>query len=353
MPASDTLEEAALVHVTDEAPGIRRRRAGRGFTYRDPKGRKVTDEAVLARIRGLAIPPAWTDVWICTDPAGHLQATGRDARHRKQYRYHPAWSALRDAAKFSGLSDFGRHLPDLRQTIDADLRRPLLSRERVLATVVRLLDRTLIRIGNDVYATENKSYGLTTLRARHLDLQGTQMRFRFKGKSGQEWSLQVADRRVANTVRQLQDLPGQRLFRYLDAEGTPRDVQSHDVNAYMRAAMGEGFTSKHFRTWGATVQAATALEQTPRPDSQRQQTLVLNQMLDRVAGNLRHTRTVCRNCYVHPHVITAWQQGLITRQMRAIRSHLTRSREGLDLDEEVVLRWLDRHESSADLAQNG
>ena len=342
-----TGQGAGLVYVPDSAPGIRRIGAGRGFFYRDAKGEKVTDQAVLDRIAALAIPPAWTDVWICTDPCGHLQATGRDARDRKQYRYHPAWSAQRDAEKFSNLAAFVRGLPALREAVAQDMAAPALSRGRVLATVVRLLEKTLIRIGNDAYAEENQSYGLTTLRARHLDLAGTKLRFTFRGKSGKEWSLQLSDRRIAHTVRRLQDLPGQRLFRYLDAEGQPHDVQSHDVNAYMRAAMGADFTSKHFRTWGATVQAATALEETDLPQTQAEQARVLNSIIDTVASRLGHTRTICRTCYVHPRVIAAWQEGRITAQMGAIRRQLPAPRDGLEPDEEVVLRWLERREREA------
>jgi DNA topoisomerase-1 len=348
MAGNTTFKEAGLVYVSDSLPGYRRIGAGRGFFYCDAAGRKVTQASTLARIHALAIPPAWTDVWICPDPLGHLQATGRDARQRKQYRYHPAWSDLRDAAKFSGLVAFARRLPDLRQSVANDMNRPPLSRDRVLATVVGLLDKTLIRIGNDIYADENKSYGLTTLRARHLDLQGTRLRFRFKGKSGQEWSLQVADRRIANTVRQLQELRGQRLFRYLDEDKATYGIHSQDVSAYIRSSMGEGFTSKHFRTWGATLQAAILLEDEPTPETKRQRVRVLNRALDQVAGNLHHTRTVCRNCYVHPMVIDQWEKGRIGLQMAAIRRHVDKPRDGLDENEEVVLRWL-RNRKPSDL----
>lgn len=340
-------QEADLVYVPDSAPGMRRVGAGRGFFYRDAKGRKVTDPSVLDRITALAIPPAWTDVWICADPAGHLQATGRDARNRKQYRYHPAWSARRDAQKFSGLVAFAHRLPALRRTVAQDMGASALSRDRVLATVVRLLDKTLIRIGNDVYADENQSYGLTTLRGRHLHLAGARLRFRFKGKSGKEWSLDVSDRRIANTVRRLQDLPGQRLFRYVDDAGQLRDVHSHDVNAYMRAAMDKDFTSKHFRTWGATVQAATALERTQTPQTRQEQAMVLNKVIDAVANRLGHTRTVCRNCYIHPRVIAEWQGGRIGTQMAAIRRQGRDTRSGLERDEAVVLRWLEHREREA------
>lgn len=334
---------ARLIYMTDSAPGLRRIGAGRGFYYRDPKGRKVTDKAALDRIKALVIPPAWADVWICPDPKGHLQATGRDAKGRKQYIYHPDWTAMRDAAKFSSLSAFADALPDLRQTVERDMRKPLLSHDRVLAVVVWLLDRTLIRVGNDIYANDNKSYGLTTLRARHLDLNGAKLRFSFTGKSGQAWTLQVTDRRIANTVRQLQDLPGQRLFRYPDADGRLHDIHSHDVNAYMHAASGQAFTSKHFRTWGATVQAAVTLAQTDTPPTPRERARVLNSVVDKVASRLHHTRTVCRTCYIHPAVMGAWKRGQLAEQMTKIRQHRRKRTEGLDADEDILRRWLDHH----------
>ncbi|WP_322889692.1 MULTISPECIES: DNA topoisomerase IB [unclassified Yoonia] len=337
------LGDAGLIYVTDTTPGLLRIGAGRGFYYRDARGRKVTDTAVLHRIKTLAIPPAWTDVWICPDAKGHLQATGRDAKGRKQYIYHPDWSAMRDAAKFSSLSAFADALPDLRQTVERDMRKPPLSPDRVLAVVVWLLDRTLIRIGNDIYAAENKSYGLTTLRARHLDLNGAKLRFSFTGKSGQAWALQVTDRRIANTVRQLQDLPGQRLFRYPDTDGQLHEIHSQDVNAYMRAAMGQPFTSKHFRTWGATVQAAEKLAQTDTPPTPRERARVLNSVVDEVASRLHHTRTVCRTCYIHPAVLTEWEKGELGAQMGKIRQYLRGQPRGLNTDEVVLRRWLDRH----------
>jgi len=331
---------ADLAYVNDDEPGYRRRRAGRGFSYCDPDGARLRDEAALARIRALAIPPAWSDVWICPDPAGHIQATGRDERGRKQYRYHPAWTACRDEAKFSSLAAFGRALPKLRARVDADLRRRGLPRERVVATVIRLLDRTMIRVGNDAYAQENDSFGLTTLRSRHLEIEGTSLRFSFKGKSGREWRLKLSDRRVATVVRAIQELPGQRLFRYLDEEGGRHDIRSQDVNDYIRAATGADFTSKHFRTWGATVSAALALAGMPLPGSQREQARALNVVLDEVAKRLRNTRAVCRRCYVHPAVVEAWLEGRLGEEMGAIRRRLPRPLKGLDAEESTVLRWL-------------
>lgn len=346
-PEGIDLAGTGLVYVTDTDPGIRRIGAGRGFYYRDTKGRRITADATIARIRALAIPPAWRDVWICADPAGHTQATGRDERGRKQYRYHPEWTSWRDAAKFSGLIAFARRLPGLRAQVDADLRRRGLTRERVLASAVRLLDMTLIRIGNDVYASENKSYGLTTLHVRHLSLTGTQLRFSFTGKSGQSWSLRLNDRRIARVIRCLQDLPGQRLFQYLDDDGARRDIHSHDVNAYIRAAMGEAFTSKHFRTWGATVRAVMALAETELPDTKRAQAVALNRVLDDVAKTLRNTRSVCRKCYVHPGVIDAWETGQLGREIATIRARAPSAPPDLAAEEAIALRWLTRHEMRA------
>lgn len=331
---------ADLAYVNDDQPGYRRRRAGRGFFYLGPAGGRTEDAAALARIRALAIPPAWTDVWICADPAGHIQATGRDDRGRKQYRYHPAWTACRDEAKFSSLVAFARALPKLRARVDADLRRRGLPRERVIASVVRLLDNTLIRVGNDAYAQENKSFGLTTLRSRHLEIEGSSLRFAFKGKSGQEWRLKLCDRRVASVVRAIQDLPGQRLFQYLDGEDGRHDIRSQDVNDYIRETAGPDFTSKHFRTWGATVAAALALGEKDLPGSMREQAMALNAVLDRVARMLRNTRAVCRKCYVHPAVVEAWQEDRLGEEMKAIRRRLPRPLKGLDSEESTVLRWL-------------
>lgn len=339
-----TARRADLAYVSDAEPGYRRRRAGKGFFYLDPKSAQVREEATLARIRALAIPPAWTQVWICHDPAGHIQATGRDDRGRKQYRYHPAWTACRDEAKFSNLIPFARALPRLRRRVDADLRRRGLPRQRVIALVVRLLDDTLIRIGNDAYAQENRSFGLTTLRSRHLEIEGSSLRFSFKGKSGQEWRLKLSDRRVASVVRAIQELPGQRLFQYLDEDGQRRDVRSQDINDYIRDAIGPEFTSKHFRTWGATVSAALALAGTSLPASQREQAMALNAVLDEVAKMLRNTRAVCRRCYVHPAVIESWHEGRLGEEVKTIRQRFSRPLKGLDAEESVVLRWLSTRE---------
>lgn len=340
-PPSEAAGRAALSYVDDGEPGYRRRRAGRGFFYLDPAGARVTDARVLARIRALAIPPAWNEVWICADPAGHIQATGRDQRARKQYRYHPAWTSCRDEAKFSSLAAFARMLPRLRERVDADLRRRGLPRERVVASVVWLLDRTLMRIGNEAYRRQNRTFGLTTLRRRHLELEGSSLRFSFRGKSGREWKLKLADRRIARVIRSVQDLPGQPLFQYVDDDGVRRELRSHDVNDYIREAIGPGFTSRHFRTWGATVFAVLQLAREPLPEARRQQAMTLNAAFDRVAALLRNTRAVCRRCYVHPAVPQAWLDGTLHDAIEAVRRRARRPLKRLDADETAVLRWLE------------
>lgn len=337
-------ERVGLTYVSDSEPGYRRRRAGKGFCYLTPQGGHVRDEASLSRIRALVIPPAWTDVWICREPSGHIQATGRDERGRKQYRYHEKWTACRDATKFSSLTGFARALPRLRDQVDADLRRRGLPRERVLASVVRLLDSTLIRVGNEVYARQNKSFGLTTLRSRHLEVEGAEIRFSFTGKSGKQWNLSLRDRRIAKLIRTVQDLPGQHLFQYVE-DGVRRQVCSQDVNAYIAETIGPDFTSKDFRTWGATVCAALALEATELPASKRDRAKALNGVIDKVARLLCNTRAVCRRCYIHPAIIAAWEDGSLAVGMRAIRKRKARPCEGLDEGETVVQRWLSRHQA--------
>lgn len=343
-PTQQTLPatEAGLVHVSDTEPGIRRRRAGKGFFYVDSDGGRVTDESTLARIRSLAIPPAWADVWISPLEDGHIQATGRDERGRKQYRYHPGWTACRDEVKFGSLAAFAAALPDLRRRVEIDLGARGLSHERVLATVVWLLDRSMIRIGNPSYSRENGSFGLTTLRGRHVEIQGTTLRFAFRGKSGKEWRLRISDRRISRVVRAIQDLPGQHLFQYLDEDGARRQVRSQDVNDYIRAAAGDAFSSKHFRTWGGTVRAAGVLAATPLPEGGRAVATTLNAAIDRVAARLGNTRTVCRRCYIHPLVIEAWSEGRLGEELRRIKARLRGDPAPLSGQEAVVLRWLAR-----------
>ena len=302
----DAAESAGLVYASDGEPGITRRRAGKGFSYRDPGGRPVKDKDALARIRALAIPPAWTDVWISPDPNGHIQATGRDARGRKQYRYHPRFREVRDGTKYERMLDFAAALPALRARVNDDMSRRGMPREKVLATVVHLLETTMIRVGNADYARQNKSHGLTTLNDRHVKIEGAQVRFRFKGKSGKEWNLGIRDRRVARIVKASQDLPGQHLFQYLDDTGERRGVTSGDVNAYLREISGTDITAKDFRTWTGTVLAALALAEFETFDSDAKAKKNVRAAIEKVSARLGNTPAVCRKCYVHPQVIDSY-----------------------------------------------
>lgn len=301
-------EAAGLVYIQEDDPGIRREKAGTGFDYVYPDGKPVKDASVIDRIRHLAIPPAYKDVWICTEPNGHIQATGRDERGRKQYRYHEHWREARDETKYARMAAFGRALPALRAQVDADLKKHGLPREKVVATVVRLLETTLIRVGNDQYAKENKSFGLTTMRSRHVRLQGSQVEFEFKGKSGVKHKTGVQDRRLARIVKSIQELPGQRLFQYLDEEGQRHAVDSHDVNAYLHAVTGEAFTAKDFRTWAGTVAAAKALAMQPQPSSEREAKQAVTLCVKATAGLLGNTPAVCRSSYIHPGVLKAFSE---------------------------------------------
>lgn len=302
----DAAKVAGLVHVSDDMPGISRRRSGTGFSYRDATGAVIRDQRVLARIRALAIPPAWRDVWICANPRGHLQATGRDARGRKQYRYHPRFRAFRDSAKFEHMLDFAASLPRIRARVDADMGRRGLPAEKVLATIVHLLETTMIRVGNDSYARENKSHGLTTLRNRHARTEGSTVRFRFKGKGGKEWDLGLRDRRVATIIRKVQDLPGQQLFQYLDEDGNRCRVTSTEVNDYLREISGRAVTAKDFRTWTGTVLAAMALAASEAFDSEAAAKRNVRDAIATVAATLGNTPATCRKCYVHPAIIDAY-----------------------------------------------
>jgi len=319
---------AGLVYTSDRQPGIRRIGRPKRFRYLDSAGKPVKSGDSLNRIRSLVIPPAWTDVWICANPRGHLQATGRDARGRKQYRYHPKWRDVRDLTKYGRMAEFGRALPAIRRRTDADLRRPGLPREKVLAAVVRLLEKTFIRVGNDEYARANRSFGLTTLRDSHVRFSAGNVRFIFRGKSGVEHELTLDDRRLARIVRQCRDLPGQELFQYRDERGQVVDVGSADVNAYLHDIAGHDFTSKDFRTWAGTVLAATLLRDCEKAGSDRVAKKNIVRAIDEVAKRLGNTRAVCRKCYVHPAVLDAYLDGTIaklgarrgTRAVRAIGS---------------------------------
>ena len=308
---AEAARAAGLLYVTDAVPGLTRRRSGRGFTYLQPDGTRVRQRQRLMRIRRLAIPPAWTDVWICPSPRGHIQATGRDAKGRKQYRYHERWREVRDETKYGRMIAFGEALPAIRARVEADLGRPGIPREKVVATVVRLLDSSYIRVGNAEYARDNESFGLTTMREEHVDVRGDRIRFTFKGKSGKDHEIDVHDRRVARIVRQIQDLPGQDLFRYLDDEGQARTVESADVNGYLREVIGEAFTAKDFRTWAGTVLAARELARLGPFESETEAKRNLVTAVRSVAGRLGNTLAVCRKCYVHPAVIDCYLQGRI------------------------------------------
>lgn len=329
-----------LVYVANLENGIRRERDGDGFRYFAANGRRITSEKELARIASLAIPPAYEDVRISPDPNSHLQATGRDARGRKQYRYHPAWSDHRGEAKFSLLPAFAAALPDIRERVDTDLRRRNPNRDKALATVVWLLDNLFIRVGNETYAQENGSYGLTTLRNRHVNLEGQEVRFRFRGKSGKEWRLSYRDRRIANAIRRLQELPGQNLFQYLDEDGVLQTVRSQDVNAYIREAASDEFSSRQFRTWAATRLAATALSAMTAEESRRGRTRQINSVVDDIAGRLMNTRAVCRASYIHPKVFEDFESGTLAGLGSIRLSSNARAALWMDDDERRVLRWL-------------
>ncbi len=335
--------EAGLRYTSDDRPGIRRRRRGRGFQYLDPEGRTITDAAERARIDALAIPPAWKDVWISPSPNGHLQATGRDARGRKQYRYHPRWREVRDEAKYGRLIAFGAALPKIRRRVDRDISRHALSKPRVVAAVVRLLDETSIRVGNDEYARENKSFGLTTMRKRHVDVDGSRITFRFRGKGGKLSDVDVSDPRVARVLRRCEGLPGQHLFQYVDDDGEPVDVDSDDVNDYLREVTGEDFTAKDFRTWSGTVLAAWALDDLGEAGSPAQAKRNVVRAVESVAKELGNTPAVCRSCYVHPDVIEAHLEGSLTRALgRKADRRVAQGMRGLTAQEAAVLALLRR-----------
>lgn len=312
----ESAEEAGLRYVTDASPGIRRRRAGRGYSYIGPDGKRIANREQVAWIRSLAIPPAWTDVWICTSQRGHLQATGRDKRGRKQYRYHPDWRAVRDDAKYGRMIAFGQALPAIRRQVDADLRRHGLPRERVLAAVVRLLEKTRLRVGNEEYARDNRSYGLTTLRDRHAEVGSSRIRFRFRSKGGKISDVELSDARLARIVARCQDLPGQELFAYLDEDGEVHPIGSSDVNDYLREITGEDVTAKDFRTWSGTVLAAWALQEFEAVDSQAKAKRNVVRAVEEVAEWLGNTPAVSRKSYVHPAVIDAYLDGDVVRAAR-------------------------------------
>ena len=333
-------EEAGLRYVTDTMPGVRRRRAGRGFSYVGPDGDRITDPDRIAWFDRLAVPPAWTDVWISPIKRGHIQATGRDARGRKQYRYHPRWREIRDEAKYGRLIEFARALPRIRRRTDRDLRRRGLPREKVLALVVRLLETTLIRVGNEEYARDNGSFGLSTLRDRHVRVDGSDLRFSFKGKSGKEHEVSVHDRRLARLVKQVQELPGQEVFQYVDRDGKRQTIDSGEVNDYLREISGEDFTAKDFRTWAGTLAASMALQDFLEIDDDAGRKKAIVGAIESVAGQLGNTPAVCRACYVHPDVIDSYLDGTLVRALSARARGAGRGAHALRPEEAAVLGLL-------------
>ena len=333
---------AGLRYIRDHTPGILRKQQGKTTLYVRPNGTPVKEPGCLKRIRSLVIPPAWTDVWICMDPQGHLQATGRDARGRKQYRYHPLWNHVRNETKYDRMLTFGRLLPAIRRRVAADLRRPGLPRDKILATVVRLLEATLIRIGNEEYARTNESFGLTTLRDRHVKVQGSTLRFEFRGKSGIRHNVDITDRRLARIVKQSQDLPGYELFQYVDEAGDRHTITSSDVNGYLQRIAGQEFTAKDFRTWAGTVLAARALkEYEDRCQSLAQAKRNVAAAIGAVAMQLGNTKAVCRKCYIHPDVVQAYLDGtLLSGSSCTLGKTSPRSLQHLPPEEAAVLNFL-------------
>ena len=348
--ALQAARDAGLKWASDTAPGFHRKRKGGGFVYIDDNGKPMRDPDHLWRIKALVIPPAWTDVWICADEFGHIQATGKDARHRKQYRYHASWREVRDSNKYHRVIDFGKALPTIRQRIAADLRRHGLPREKVLAAVVRLMETTHIRVGNDEYAKENHSYGLTTMRGRHASIHGNHVHFHFRGKSGVDHEIDFSDRRLARIVKECRDLPGQTLFQFLDHDGNVHHIGSHDVNHYLHETVGDEFTAKDFRTWAGTVLAALALHEYENFTSQRQARRYIVAAIESVAKKLGNTKAVCRKCYIHPEIFNAYMDGtLIQTLTNHVEKKLAGPLKNLSPAESAVLMLLQQrlgHESA-------
>jgi DNA topoisomerase-1 len=346
VPNSDApaaAKAAGLRYVNDNKPGIRREREGDSnvFRYFDADGDRLTDETTLARIKSLAIPPAWTEVWICPRPNGHLQATGRDAKGRKQYRYHPKWRNVRDEVKYERMIKFGQALPAIRREVDRALKLHGLPREKVLATIVYLLEATMMRVGNEEYARTNKSFGLTTLRTRHVRIDGSDVEFRFRGKSGVYHDVKVHDRRLARIIQRSRDLPGQELFHYVDDAGETRAIDSSDVNEYLRTITGEDYTAKDFRTWSGTVLAALALQEFEKFDSEAQAKKNILRAIESVAEKLGNTPSICRKCYVHPAVIESYLDGAVLEVLRErTEKELVEDLHALQPEEAAVLALL-------------
>jgi DNA topoisomerase-1 len=335
----EAAKAAKLRYVNDTKPGIKRKRAGRGFTYIGANGKRITDEEDLERIKALAIPPAWTEVWICPFPNGHIQATGRDEKGRKQYCYHERWGEQRNLTKFSRMVAFGEALPAIRAKVRRDLSLPGLPREKVLATVVRLLEATLIRVGNPEYVRMNQSFGLTTLRDRHVEISGSKLHFQFHGKSGKNHVIDLQDKRLAKIVKRCRDLPGYELFQYLDDDGERQSIESADVNDYLRESTGEEFSAKDFRTWAGTLLALNTLQQLDPSDKPTKKNVVA--MIKQVAEQLGNTPAVARSYYVHPGVIEAYLMGELYTRLQECK---VKKIKGLHPDECVVIALLQRLE---------
>ena len=334
-------KEAGLVYVSHAKPGFSRKRVGKSFRYVDVQGKPIKNADDLARIKSLVIPPAWTEVWICPSPRGHIQCTGFDARGRLQYRYHPDWRKVRDESKYSRMMEFGKMLPKLRRRVDRDLALPGLPREKVIATVIKLLEKTLIRVGNEEYAKTNKSYGLTTIHNKHVNVSGSKIHFAFKGKSGVEHAIDLNDKRLAKVVKQCQELPEQELFEYVDADGHRHDITSSDVNAYLQETTGEAFTAKDFRTWAGTVLAAMALQEFERFDSDTQAKRNVVAAIETVAKKLGNTKAVCRKCYIHPAIIETYLDGSLADSLQQrVEDKLKKQLKSLRPEEAAVMALL-------------
>lgn len=339
--AIQSARKVGLRYVSDASPGLRRERAGARFRYRDANGRLVRDRETLARIKSLVIPPAWNDVWICAAANGHMQVTARDAKGRKQYRYHALWRSVRDENKYEHLISFGNALPTIRHHVDKDLALAGLPREKVLATIVRLLETTMMRVGNEEYARSNGSFGLTTLRDKHVRIDGARLEFQFRGKSGVKHNIKLADRRLAGIVRRCRDLPGFELFQYLDDEGARHSVDSADVNDYLRQITGQDYTAKDFRTWAGTLLAALALREFEKFDSQTQAKKNLVRAIESVASRLGNTPTICRKCYIHPAIMESYLEGsMLDAVQRRAEEGLAEHVHELNPEEAAVLALL-------------
>jgi DNA topoisomerase-1 len=350
---AESARAARLRYVTDQTPGIRRRKSGKGFVYLTPDGKIIRDTDEIRRFRSLAIPPAWRDVWICPLAHGHLQATGRDAKGRKQHRYHPRWRDARDETKYDRMLEFGKLLPAIRRKVAQDLRLPGLPREKVLATVVRLLETSMIRVGNQEYTRQNNSFGLATLRSRHVNVSGSSIRFEFRGKSGVQHAVDLDDRRLAKIIKQCRDLPGYELFQYIGDDGEHHAIDSADVNDYLRQVAGEEFSSKDFRTWAGTVLAARALGEFHNGDKKARLKKNILQAIEAVAKRLGNTKAVCRKCYIHPAVIDAYTDGSLLQVLRRRAKKPANHARGFAPEEALVLALLNGKPKLANGRENG